>query len=179
MESGIPTVALVVYTNAGKTSLLNALAGSDAYADDRYFATLDPLTRKVYSPLLGCEILITDTVGFIDRLPLELIAAFKATLEEAIFADVLALVVDGADPEWQRKLEVVEQTLTDIGAAEIPRILIFTKADLFKSRPHPPNPFSLEDFPPLGGVSLSAVTGEGLDDFWRELGDKLRIPSNG
>ena len=128
-QSGVPVVALVGYTNAGKSTLLNALSGSDAYADNRLFATLDPLTRKAFAAPLGKEFLLTDTVGFIERLPTELVAAFRATLEEAVFADVLAMIVDGSDPEWPRKLDVVEKTIDEIGAGKIPRVLVFAKAE--------------------------------------------------
>lgn len=166
MRSRVPMIALVGYTNAGKSTLLNAISGkgkAKAYTDDRLFATLDPLTRKVYSPALMREVLVTDTVGFIDRLPTALVAAFKATLEEAIFADLLAVVVDGSDPHWQEKMDVVDSTLKEIGAGDITRLHIFSKADLFK-----------DDYPVMNGVKLSAITGEGIDKFWDEVTDKLK-----
>ncbi len=166
MQAGIPTIALVGYTNAGKSTLLNAISSGGkpkAYADDRLFATLDPLTRKTWSPVLGREVLVTDTVGFIDRLPTELVAAFKATLEEVLYSDLLAIVVDGNDHDWETKLEVVEKTLRDIEATEAPRLVIFTKSDLYGDK-----------WPMRDGVKLSAVTGEGLDVFWEEVGDLIR-----
>ena len=172
-QSGIPVIALVGYTNAGKSTLLNALAGSEAYADNRLFATLDPLTRKAYAPSIEREVLLTDTVGFIDRLPTELIAAFRATLEEAIYADLLALVVDGSEKEWERKLEVVEKTLDEIGAGDIPRMLVFSKADLYQQAETAEDEILIGDAPVMNGVRVSGITGEGLEDFWDEAGEKL------
>jgi GTP-binding protein HflX len=174
-QSGIPMVALVGYTNAGKTTLLNALAGSDAYADDRLFATLDPLTRKAYAQPLGKEILLTDTVGFIDRLPAELVAAFRATLEEAVFAEILAVVVDGSEPGWSRKLDIVEETLKVIGAGEIPQVIVLTKSDLVREAEAEPGTITIGEVPEAAGVRVSGVTGEGLDEFWEEVGERLGL----
>jgi GTP-binding protein HflX len=173
MESGIPLIALVGYTNAGKSTLLNALAGSDAYADDRLFATLDPMTRRAYAPTLGREVLLTDTVGFIDRLPTEVVAAFRATLEEAVFADLLALVVDGSEPDWERKLEVVERTIEDIGAGAIPTILVFSKADLYPPGDDDPRAIAVGGRPIMNGVRVSAVDKTGLGDFWEAVAEKI------
>lgn len=170
--AGIPMVALVGYTNAGKSTLLNALSGADAYIDDRLFATLDPLTRRVYAAPLGREILITDTVGFIERLPTELVAAFKATLEEAVFADVLAVVVDASDPDWRRKLAIVEETLISINAAEVPRVLVFTKRDLLNVDADDAH-MAACDHDDSDVVMVSGVTGEGLDDLIDVLGRKI------
>ncbi len=184
-QSGVPVIALVGYTNAGKTTLLNALSGADAYADDRLFATLDPVTRKAYAPPIEREILVTDTVGFIDRLPTELVAAFRATLEEALFADLLVLVVDGSEPEWERKLEVVEQTVEDIGAGEMPRLLVFSKADLYGETvgnpidadedEDPDDTITIGDAPVMDGVRVSALKGTGLSDFWDAVGEELAL----
>ncbi|MDD5930443.1 MAG: GTPase HflX [Spirochaetales bacterium] len=124
----VPSCALVGYTNAGKSSLLNALTGSDALVENKLFATLDPLTRKL--PLNESSgVLITDTVGFISNLPHHLIDAFKSTLEEAIKADLLLLVLDSSDPEAEAQYETVCNVLDDIGADKNPRILLLNKID--------------------------------------------------
>jgi GTPase len=174
-EAGVPMVALVGYTNAGKSTLLNALSGSEAYADNRLFATLDPLTRKAWATPLGHEILVTDTVGFIERLPTELVAAFRATLEEALFADILAVVVDSSDHDWNHKLEVVRQTLLDIKAGEIPQIVVFSKIDKLPHADAEPDVITIGEIPEVSGVRVSGITGEGLDEFWKEIGDRLGI----
>lgn len=172
-QSGIPVIALVGYTNAGKSTLLNALAGSEAYADNRLFATLDPLTRKAYAPTINREVLLTDTVGFIDRLPTELIAAFRATLEEAIYADLLAIVIDGSEDEWERKLEVVEETLDEIGAGDIPRMLVFSKFDLYRHEEPSEEEILIGNAPVMDGVRVSGKTGEGIEEFWEEVGEMI------
>ena len=124
----LPSCALVGYTNAGKSSLLNALTGADAYVEDKLFATLDPLTRKL--PLNeSAGVLITDTVGFISNLPHHLIDAFKSTLEEAVFADLILLVLDASDPKAQQQYQTVCSVLEDIGAEKNKRILLLNKID--------------------------------------------------
>ena len=123
-----PTCALVGYTNAGKSSLLNALTGSDAYVKDQLFATLDPLTKKL--PLNeSAGVLITDTVGFINNLPHHLIDAFKSTLEEATFADLLLIVLDAADPNAEFHYNTVCTVLQEIGADKNPRLILLNKID--------------------------------------------------
>lgn len=124
----VPSCALVGYTNAGKSSLLNALTGSEAFVENKLFATLDPLTRKL--PLNdSAGVLITDTVGFISNLPHHLIDAFKSTLEEAADADLLLIVLDSADPEAFAQYETVCEVLEDIGADKNPRVILLNKVD--------------------------------------------------
>ncbi len=126
---GVPVAALVGYTNAGKSTILNALTGADALVEKRLFSTLDPTSRRLVYPEKK-EIVITDTVGFIKHLPPDLAAAFKATLEELGEADLLLHVVDAADGRYERCVEAVEETLSELGLADLPRILVFNKADL-------------------------------------------------
>lgn len=130
----VPSVALVGYTNAGKSSLLNALTGADALVENKLFATLDPLTRKL--PLNeSAGVLITDTVGFISNLPHHLIDAFKSTLEEAVYADLLLLVLDASDPDAEFQYETVTSVLADIGADKNPRIVLLNKIDKCEDNP--------------------------------------------
>ncbi|MFR6343704.1 MAG: HflX GTPase family protein [Christensenellales bacterium] len=124
----MPTIALVGYTNAGKSTLLNQISGADALAEDKLFATLDPLTRR--ANLDGQEVLLTDTVGFVQKLPHELVDAFRSTLEEAVHADLLLHVVDSAHPEKERQIEVVDEVLHQLTAHTIPRLLVYNKADV-------------------------------------------------
>lgn len=126
-----PSCALVGYTNAGKSSLLNALTGSDAFVEDQLFATLDPTTRKL--PMNdGSSVLITDTVGFISNLPHSLIDAFKSTLEEATYADLLLIVLDSADPNALEQYKTVCHVLEEIGADKNPRLILLNKFDKAK-----------------------------------------------
>jgi GTP-binding protein HflX len=127
-KSGIPVAAIVGYTNAGKSTLLNALSAADIYVADQLFATLDPTTRRIRMPS-GREILFTDTVGFIQKLPTTLIAAFRATLEEIVEADILLHVVDMSDPHAAANIEAVEDTLAEIDMPRVPRVLVWNKSD--------------------------------------------------
>ena len=126
----LPQIAIVGYTNAGKSTLLNVLTRQNAvYADDKLFATLDPTTRRVHMPA-GGEMLFTDTVGFIQKLPHSLVSSFRATLEETSFADVILHVHDASSPHRNAQAETVRQIITDLGAQTIPVIDVFNKIDL-------------------------------------------------
>ena len=162
-----PTCALVGYTNAGKSSLLNALTGSDAYVKDQLFATLDPLTKKL--PLNeSAGVLITDTVGFINNLPHHLIDAFKSTLEEATFADLLLIVLDAADPNAMAQYETVCSVLEDIGATKNPRLILLNKIDKAEDETIAANYTALRhQFP--DAISVSAKEQKGFI----ELKDKI------
>jgi GTPase len=128
-RQGMHVVALVGYTNAGKSTLLRSLSGSDLFTEDLLFATLDPVTRRVRLPS-GHEVLMTDTVGFIQKLPTQLVAAFRATLEELADADVLVHLVDITHPDADEQFATVEHTIEDLGLADKPRIVAFNKVDL-------------------------------------------------
>lgn len=155
-RSGLPLVALVGYTNAGKSTLINALSGSQIYAADKLFATLDPTTRRVELSARG-EILLSDTVGFIQKLPTTLIAAFRATLEEVVEADLLMHVVDISHENALQHIEAVEDTLAEIDAALMPRILVLNKID---RAPGPrPNLALTDDYDDIVAVSAQEKTG--------------------
>ena len=127
VRSELPRVALVGYTNAGKSTLFNALTGAEAYADDRLFATLDPTVRRI--ELSGAAAVLADTVGFVRDLPHELVAAFRSTLSEAREADLLLHVVDAADPQREARIAQVDEVLQEIGAGDIPQLLVYNKID--------------------------------------------------
>src|SRR5258707_1032358 len=168
-NTGAPVVALVGYTNAGKSTLLNHLAGSQGLAEDKLFATLDPMTRRVRL-VGGQEILLTDTVGFVQRLPTTLVAAFRATLEEVAEADLLVHVVDAASPSMQHQVEAVEQVLEEIGAAGCPIIIALNKADLLPCDAL----MNLEGIAAkLPSVQVSALNGTGIDELMRCISDNL------
>ncbi|MEP7081522.1 MAG: GTPase HflX [Chloroflexota bacterium] len=162
----VATVALVGYTNAGKSTLLNALADSDVYAADMLFATLDPTSRQVELPA-GQRVIVTDTVGFINKLPHDLVEAFRATLEEVMRADLLLEVVDAADPDFVSQQAAVQTVLDDLGAGEKPRITVYNKIDLLATAEETPPPSEQAAF-------VSAVTGLGLDGLRERIADALR-----
>ena len=150
-KTELPLVAIVGYTNAGKSTLLNCLTGAGIEANDRLFDTLDPTTRKKRISDTQ-EVLLSDTVGFIRKLPHHLVSAFKATLEELQYADLLLHIADISDPEWESQAATVEHVISQLGAGEIPRVMVYNKADKCDSLPH------LTD-----GVLFSARTGEGTE----------------
>jgi len=161
------TVSIVGYTNAGKSSLLQRLTGADVLVQDRLFATLDPTTRKLQLPG-GEQILLTDTVGFVRKLPHQLVEAFKSTLEVSASADLLVHVVDASAADVDLHIDAVREVLGEIGADEIPELLVFNKSDLNDDVDQ-----LVRRFP--GSVAVSAATGHGVDDhFLDALGEALR-----
>ena len=166
-RSEVASVALVGYTNAGKSTLLNALAGADVYAADVLFATLDPTSRQVTLPS-GQQIVLTDTVGFIHKLPHHLVDAFRATLEEVVRADVLIEVVDASDSDFVAQQRAVETVLAELDANDKPRITAFNKIDRL-------DPDLLADFPATPRAALiSAATGRGLPELLDAVSSVLR-----
>ncbi len=164
------TISLVGYTNAGKSTLFNALVKARAYAADQLFATLDTTTRQLYLGDAARSVSLSDTVGFIRDLPHGLIDAFAATLQEAADADLLLHVVDGSNPEYLEQIEQVQRVLAEIGAADVPQILVFNKLDAIEKSSYPlhlQDQFDLKDAfegasRSVERVFLSAQTGEGL-----------------
>jgi GTPase len=159
----VPSVAITGYTNAGKSSLLNRLTGAHALVDNSLFATLDPAVRKARTPL-GLPFTLTDTVGFVRHLPHQLVDAFRSTLEEVADADLVLHVVDGSDPDPRAQLAAVREVLRDIGAREVPELVVINKADAA-------DPIDLEGLrlAEPKSVVISARTGEGIDKLLAEL----------
>lgn len=149
-KGGAPVISLVGYTNVGKSSLLNALCGADVLEADMLFATLDPTARRLILPS-GLPVILVDTVGFVSRLPHKLVEAFKSTLEEAAYSDLIVKVADAADPEREARLEVTDEVLAGLGCAGIPQLTVYNKCDL--AGPAGPEP---------GALYTSAKTGRGL-----------------
>ncbi len=169
VRNEVPRVALVGYTNAGKSTLFNALTGADAYAADQLFATLDPTVRRV--ELAGHAIVLADTVGFVRDLPHELVAAFRSTLSEAREADLLLHLVDAADPLREERIAQVDEVLAEIGAGEIPQLLVYNKIDQLEQR-QPRIDRPSEGHP---RVWVSARDGLGLDLLPEAIGDILDL----
>ena len=161
-KNAMPVVALVGYTNAGKSTLLNQLTGADIPANDRLFDTLDTTTRRMKVDDAQ-EVLLSDTVGFIRKLPTHLVEAFKATLEELAYADVLLHVIDISSPEWEAQAEVVDRLIDQLGAAQTPCLRVFNKCDAYLGvLPHGDNI-----------VCISARTGEGTAELLQKISQTL------
>jgi GTP-binding protein HflX len=168
-RSEVPVVALVGYTNAGKSTLLNALADADAFVADMPFATLDPTSRRI-SLESHRQVVLTDTVGFINKLPHDLIDAFRATLEEVLRADLLLEVVDASDPDFIAQQETVRTVLDELGAGDKPRILVFNKLDRLNGAVASAGPQPSDD----DVAYVSALSGEGLDTLRERVATALR-----
>jgi len=167
-KQGKPMIAIVGYTNSGKSTLLNKLTHSDVIEEDMLFATLDPTTRKL-ELAEGTELLLTDTVGFIRKLPHHLVQAFQSTLEEAVFADILIHVVDASNPQVMTQMAVVYETLVELGAKDKPIITAFNKMD------KPGADKSIKDSHGNPSVYISAVTGFGLDTLIDKIDQEINL----
>ena len=168
-KAAVPTVALVGYTNAGKTTLFNLLTDAKAEASDALFVTLDPLVRQVRLPDRG-ELLVSDTVGFIDRLPHALVAAFRATLEEVSEADLVLHVIDASAADRDRRMAAVRQVLEEVGATEVPLLEVYNKTDQLtaveRARFQERDPAS---------VCISALNGDGVDELVETIASRLAL----
>ena len=164
-RSRLPTVTLVGYTNAGKSTLLNRLTEAGVLVEDRLFSTVDPTTRRLSLPG-GEVVLLSDTVGFVRKLPHQLVEAFRSTLDEVAEADLLVHVVDGSARSPEAQIDAVRGVLDEIGAGQVPQLVVYNKSDAGV-------PSSVEE----GSVVISATTGQGLDELLLALGDRLRALS--
>ena len=169
-EAALPVVALIGYTNAGKSSLLNTLTRADVMTADKLFATLDPTVRKAVLPNRR-PVLFVDTVGFIQKLPHDLVAAFRATLEEVVEADLLVHVIDGSHPRWSEQMAAVEDVLHELGAAETPRINAINKIDRITRE-------ALRDIEAEvpGAIPISALRRVGLVNLLRTIAQRVPDP---
>jgi GTP-binding protein HflX len=168
-KASVPTVALVGYTNAGKTTLFNALTGAGAEASNALFVTLDPLVRQLRLPD-NRELLVSDTVGFIDRLPHALVAAFRATLEEVAEADLILHVIDAAAPDRLRRMDAVRKVLEEVGAVDVPLIDVYNKCDAITHDERR----RLQDQDPAA-LLISAMAREGLDELVDTVASRLAL----
>ena len=166
-RSGLGAVSIVGYTNAGKSTLLNHLTHAGVLVENRLFATLDPTTRRLSQPG-GEPVLLSDTVGFVKRLPHGLVESFKSTLEVAVLSDLLLHVVDSTSVDPQGQIDAVRLVLNEIGAGDVPELLVFNKADMA--------PEAAEQMVQLhqGSVAISAVSGEGIEKLLQTIGDRMR-----
>ncbi len=174
VRSELPRVALVGYTNAGKSTLFNTLSGAEAYAADQLFATLDPTVRRISIP--GGQVVLADTVGFVRDLPHELVAAFRSTLSEAREADLLLHVVDASDPLREERIAQVDEVLHAVGAGDIPQLLVFNKIDRIEgAEPRHDAQDGIPDESRRERVWISARDGRGLDLLEQALGRRLGL----
>lgn len=160
-RSRLPAVSLIGYTNAGKSTLFARLSGQETHISGQVFSTLDTRVRRVRCAP-GRAVLLSDTVGFVRKLPTQLVAAFRATLEEVAESDLILHVVDVSDPEWESKARVVEGVLADIGCAANPQLQVLNKAD------------RVDGIPPEAGIPVSALTGQGIARLREVLLSRLR-----
>ena len=170
-RSSIPMATLVGYTNAGKSTLFNALSNANVTAADQLFSTLDPVTRRIRLPS-GAPLLLSDTVGFIQKLSPKVVAAFRATLEELQESDILLHVIDVSHPKASEQTKVVEDTLRDLGLIDRPRLLVMNKMDLMEDRPNGAAN-GLPAHEAKSGILVSATKGWNLDDLRREIEETL------